>query len=1101
MQLNYLKDEFYNYIQQNEILFDKLLNSNTHYFFIWDFENQNNLFISDEILLKLGYLEISKKNEYNNWQNKLQFLNSEKFNDDLQNIEIQLISNENELYNVQSQIYYIKTDEKINKVIGILDTNWINCSINFEQIQYEIIFNLYKNSVSIFNNIVELEKQILRHIAKGLQVSQVSFWTFNNSNLVCENLYNLNQNKFILNNFIKENTFHDYFLKLQIENVLNISEIEKNSFSKELYENYFLKNKIISLLEIPILQNGKIEKIVSLENVEFKKIWQKKDINFVNTILDIYANFKEKILSRARKNELELNNNRFEFISNNIVEGIYIIENEELVFTSNKYLELIGLTYEEKLQSFTNDRFGLVHPEDVERLKTHYFKILNQKLKNTTVLFRCKHKSGKYFWRQDSLNIQYNKIGTVIRVVVIARDISEIKNFEMEQTTKNFEIIEQNNLLIKLFKENKTNTFNQKVTNVLKIASKGLHVNRISFWLLKNKDLFCYSLFDSNTNSYTKGNKIPKNKIPIYLQAIKNNTELIVENTFDNPYTTELIEGYFDQLGIKKMLDLPIRENGVTVGVLCCEDIDNKEKWTEYDVTFTRSLADFISISIEEENRKKAEKALLINQEKFKFVSENTSDGILVFNKNKLTFASSAYIKNNNYTNTDIYKLKLIDFFEKIHPNDKNRIKNIVLESIKNKAKKLSYEYQLLLQNGEYAWREDSADIIYDVKGNFQKYILISRDIHQRKLAENREHESEIMLKQISENTSDGVAVIEKGILTYLSPSFAKNLKIDSIVNKAITYTEIFSRFHPDDLEKTKKLITTNLKNKVKQFSYEIRFLNNEGNYNWQEDSANVIYDTNGNYEKYIVVTRDINERKKSEQENKRLYEITEKQNERLTNFTHIVSHDIRSHTSNLSMILELFEESKNKTEQKEYFEMLKESTQKLSETIFYLNESVAIQNGIKIEKKLLNLNQIIKSTITSIKAIVQSNNAKINIQIENDIYILATKAYLESIFLNLITNAIKYKKQNIDPIIEIIAQKNNSEILFTISDNGLGIDLEKHGNKIFGMYKTFHQNSDSVGLGLFMVKTQIEALGGSIEIESQVNVGTKFKLFFNNNK
>ena len=95
----------------------------------------------------------------------------------------------------------------------------------------------------------------------------------------------------------------------------------------------------------------------------------------------------------------------------------------------------------------------------------------------------------------------------------------------------------------------------------------------------------------------------------------------------------------------------------------------------------------------------------------------------------------------------------------------------------------------------------------------------------------------------------------------------------------------------------------------------------------------------------------------------------------------------------------------------------------------------------------------------------------------------------------NLITNAIKYQSSNRKPKITILATRNDNYIQIDIADNGQGIDLDKYGDKIFGMYKTFHGNSDAVGLGLFMVKNQIEAMGGKIAVESQLDIGTTFKL------
>ena len=103
--------------------------------------------------------------------------------------------------------------------------------------------------------------------------------------------------------------------------------------------------------------------------------------------------------------------------------------------------------------------------------------------------------------------------------------------------------------------------------------------------------------------------------------------------------------------------------------------------------------------------------------------------------------------------------------------------------------------------------------------------------------------------------------------------------------------------------------------------------------------------------------------------------------------------------------------------------------------------------------------------------------------------------AYLESIMLNLATNALKYRSPDRAPQITCKSYSDNGHTYLTFSDNGIGIDMAKYGDKVFGMYKTFHTNTNSKGIGLFITRNQIESLGGSIEIESAVNVGTTFKI------
>jgi hypothetical protein len=131
------------------------------------------------------------------------------------------------------------------------------------------------------------------------------------------------------------------------------------------------------------------------------------------------------------------------------------------------------------------------------------------------------------------------------------------------------------------------------------------------------------------------------------------------------------------------------------------------------------------------------------------------------------------------------------------------------------------------------------------------------------------------------------------------------------------------------------------------------------------------------------------------------------------------------------------------------------------------------------------------------LKGAFESKNALIVQNIDPNIVVLYNPAYLESVLLNILSNAIKYSHPNRQPRIELSAVYSDKQWVLRIQDNGIGIDLEKHGDKIFGMYKTFHSNSDARGIGLFITKNQIEAMGGFISVESVPNEGTCFSIHF----
>ncbi|UCD62445.1 MAG: PAS domain S-box protein [Flavobacteriaceae bacterium] len=247
-----------------------------------------------------------------------------------------------------------------------------------------------------------------------------------------------------------------------------------------------------------------------------------------------------------------------------------------------------------------------------------------------------------------------------------------------------------------------------------------------------------------------------------------------------------------------------------------------------------------------------------------------------------------------------------------------------------------------------------------------------------------------------------------------------------------------------------------------------------------------------------IGISMDISDLKQQEQELRDLINVTSIQNKQLINFAHIVSHNLRSHTANFSMLLEFLVDEKDANEQANLIKMLTEASDNLLDTLDNLNEVVAISTNLNLDKKPVNLYEKIEAAEKNLAAFLKKNNAKIINKIPDETYIKVIPAYIDSILMNFITNAVKYKDDSRDPVIKLTVSNNEKYTILSIEDNGLGIDLNKYGKKLFGMYKTFHDNSDARGIGLYITKNQIEAMNGKVMACSEVGKGTTFNIYFN---
>lgn len=247
-----------------------------------------------------------------------------------------------------------------------------------------------------------------------------------------------------------------------------------------------------------------------------------------------------------------------------------------------------------------------------------------------------------------------------------------------------------------------------------------------------------------------------------------------------------------------------------------------------------------------------------------------------------------------------------------------------------------------------------------------------------------------------------------------------------------------------------------------------------------------------------VGISMDITDLKLKEEKLQDLISVTSLQNKKLLNFAHIVSHNLRSHTANFSMLLDFLVNEKNETEQQKILGMLTKASDNLLETLDNLNEVVDINTKTGLEKKRLNLGKAVQTAQQNLTALLSEHNAKIITTIDDQVTVNVIPAYLDSILMNFISNAIKYQSSKRTPIIKLNAERKAKYTVLSIEDNGIGIDLKKYGDKLFGMYKTFHNNPDARGLGLYMTKNQIESMKGKIKVRSVIGKGTTFKIYFN---
>jgi PAS domain S-box-containing protein len=300
------------------------------------------------------------------------------------------------------------------------------------------------------------------------------------------------------------------------------------------------------------------------------------------------------------------------------------------------------------------------------------------------------------------------------------------------------------------------------------------------------------------------------------------------------------------------------------------------------------------------------------------------------------------------------------------------------------------------------------------------------------------------------------------------------------------------------DINDIKKIVAA-IKNKEESLIEMISYKKNKEEF-WLRFSMIPIYNSENELSHWVSIQRDVSDEKKQEKEKEQLIRELTKNNKDLKEFSYITSHNLRAPISNLTGLLSLIEDIPiEDSELKEILFGFDKSTNLLNETINDLTKVMIIKDNISIQKEDLFLKDVFEDVFSQLSFQIDLYKPILQIDFEQVSVLNINKTYIESILLNLLTNALKYRAKSKTLKIIITASQNNDSTTLVFEDNGIGIDLERNRDKVFGLYQRFHDYPDSKGLGLYLVKSQVEAMDGTISIESKVNIGTTFTLIFKN--
>ncbi|MCF4100848.1 PAS domain S-box protein [Gillisia sp. M10.2A] len=458
----------------------------------------------------------------------------------------------------------------------------------------------------------------------------------------------------------------------------------------------------------------------------------------------------------------------------------------------------------------------------------------------------------------------------------------------------------------------------------------------------------------------------------------------------------------------------------------------------------------------------------------------------------KFIQSNKRYIELLGYTEEE---LMAMDYKDISYPEDVG-INSIRMRQLLNgEIREYSLQKRLVRKDGSLLWIKVTVSPLWQKGEQPTSHIALIEDISDKMQAQEELIHNEKRFRALVENSEEVICIFtQKGQTFYFSPAIER---VSGYTESEIRELNLISLMHPDDLDYINAQMEISINTPMVPVSgIACRARHKDGTWKWIEITiTNLLEDPaiGG----FVANFKDITLRKEVEINLNKSYQLVMDQNRRFLNFSYIVSHNLRSHSSNIEAILTLYHSADSAEEKVTYIELLSKVSTALNQTLMDLNEVVSIQNNIDLSVEPLSVLSYVNQTLDLLEVQVKNKEAVIKKDIPKEMVVVFNSAYLESVLLNFLSNALRYSSSKRIPEISLKGYKLEDKWILEIMDNGVGIDLKRYGDKLFGLYKTFTNKSGSRGVGLFITKNQIDAMGGQVNVESELGIGTTFKISF----
>ena len=429
-----------------------------------------------------------------------------------------------------------------------------------------------------------------------------------------------------------------------------------------------------------------------------------------------------------------------------------------------------------------------------------------------------------------------------------------------------------------------------------------------------------------------------------------------------------------------------------------------------------------------------------------------------------------------------------------IHPADLEPFRALWADAVKN-TEGLQQEIRIRHHSDGYRWNIVRFIPLINAEEQVFKWIGSATDIHEAKIGEERQRMAAQEFRQLANSLPQIIwTATAEGKTDYLNHKWYEYTGLPQNHEGEFDWQQ---KVHPDDLEQARQGWRYSVETQ-EEFRIEYRILSRDGEYRWFLGKGIPLSNDEGKIMKWFGSCTDIHDQKL---QNKRLWQQNlqlNQINQYLDNFVHTAAHDLRAPIANIRGLLSLLDLSAPEKAEK-IVENLKTSALRLDTTLQGMIQLIEAQNQQGDIMRDIDMEEVFLSTLGDFDSELSSVDHEVLTSFDECRHITFVLPYLHSIFRNLISNSIKYRKETGVLRIQISCTKEEGYVVLTYQDNGIGLDMERHGKNLFRPFRRFTSQASGKGIGMHIVKNMLVKTGGKIRVESQPGEGTTFFLYLKN--